>query len=353
VSTAPSRILIVRLSHLGDVVHALPVYHALRGAYPRARIAWAVQPEFAALVAGLPGLERAIPFQRGGGARAWPRLARELEAFGADWSVDCQGNTKSAFVALASRAGRRSGLARADWREPFAATSVTDAAPAREQDGAGVEHAVERMLRLARHVAPEWDSPPSFDVGLSAEERARGESQLATLVGGTGGVLMHVAAEGDVRSWPAKRFETLARELAQREPVLVVSGPAEESEGCALSSRVVHARVAHLVGQRGLRELAALFTAAARRGMRFIGCDSGPMHVAWASGMPVVLLAGPQDQRRTGAWPPARSGAGHHKVVRASHSPPCAPCLARSCHHPEGPVCMTRINIVDVMRTSG
>ncbi len=343
----------MRLSHLGDVVHALPVYHALRGAYPRARIALAVQPEFAALVAGLPGLERAIPFERGGGARAWPRLARELEAFGADWSVDCQGNTKSALVALASRAGRRSGLARADWREPFAATSMTDAAPAREHDGTGVEHAVERMLRLARHVAPEWDASPRFDVDLSAEERARGESQLATLVGGTGGVLMHVAAEGDVRSWPANHFEALARELAEREPVLVVSGPAEESAGRALAARVTGPRIAHLCGQRGLRELAALFTAAAQRGMRFIGCDSGPMHLAWASGMRAVLLAGPQDEQRTGPWPVARNALGNHRVVRATPSPSCAPCLARTCHHPEGPVCMTRIEIAEVVRASG
>jgi ADP-heptose:LPS heptosyltransferase len=87
--------------------------------------------------------------------------------------------------------------------------------------------------------------------------------------------------------------------------------------------------------------------------MRFVGCDSGPMHVAWASGMPVVLLAGPQDELRTGPWPPGRNGSPSHRVVRATPSPPCAPCLARVCHHPEGPVCMTRIDAADIVRASG
>ena len=54
------RILLIRLSHLGDVVHALPLFHALREARPDARIAWAVEPEFAGLLDGLPGLERTI-----------------------------------------------------------------------------------------------------------------------------------------------------------------------------------------------------------------------------------------------------------------------------------------------------
>ena len=73
----PRRILLVRLSHLGDVVHALPVFHALRGAHPRARIGWAVQREFAGLLEGLPGLDEVLDFERRGGARAWLELSEE------------------------------------------------------------------------------------------------------------------------------------------------------------------------------------------------------------------------------------------------------------------------------------
>ena len=88
------RILLVRLSHLGDVVHALPLFHALRAAQPEAQIAWAVQAEFASLLEGLPGLTRVIRFQRDEGLRAWGRLWRELRSFGADWTIDAQGNAK-------------------------------------------------------------------------------------------------------------------------------------------------------------------------------------------------------------------------------------------------------------------
>lgn len=333
-SHASPRILIVRLSHLGDVVQTIPLHHALRSAYPRARIAWAVQPEFAALVRGLPGLERAILFDRRGGAGAWPRLVRDLESFGADWSIDAQGNVKSALVALASRAPRRSGYARADWRESWAATSVTDpCAP-----GLPVEHAVERVLRLARHVAPHA-GPPRFDAGLSDAEIADGERRLARLAPEDGGVLLHVSSPDDVRAWPIERWAELARARAAHGPVVVVSGPAEEEHGRALERAVGDPRVAHVVGQRGLRELAALFTACARRGIPFVGCDSGPMHLAWSSGMRVVLLAGPQDERRTGPYGDERA----HATIRASESPTCAPCLGRVCELPSGPVCMERI----------
>lgn len=334
-SAVPSRILIVRLSHLGDVVQTLPLFHALRAEYPAARIAWAIQPEFAGLLAGHPGLDRAILFDRRGGARAWWRLARELESFGADWTVDAQGNVKSAMVALCARAARRSGYATVDWRERFAASSVTDPCPR----GSPREHAVERVLRLARHVAPNSCGSPRFDVGLSAVEIEAAERRLATLVRADGGTLLHLSHPGDVRAWPVEHFAALARASAERAPVVVVSGPGEVEHGRALERDVRHPRVAHVVGQRGLRELAALFTACARRGMTFVGCDSGPMHLAWSSGMRVVLLAGPQDERRTGPYPLGSP----HETLRAEPSPPCAPCMSRRCTHERGPVCMSEL----------
>lgn len=341
-SDASLRILIVRLSHLGDVVQTLPLFHALRGEFPRARIAWAVQPEFAGLLDGLAGLERAILFERRSGASAWSRLARGLADFGADWSIDAQGNVKSALVALASRAPRRSGYARADWRERFAATSVTDPSPA----GPPIEHAVERVLRLTRHVAPGWRGPPRFDAGLTSAELAAGEERLARLAPQGGGVLVHLSPPADVRSWPIERFAELARARAEREHVVIVSGPAEEEHGRALERAVRHPCVAHAIGQRGLRELAGLFSAAARRGLTYVGCDSGPMHLAWSSGMRVVLLAGPQDERRTGPFGETAS----HRTVRCQRTPACAPCLSRACSHRDGPVCMTTTSVADVAR---
>jgi len=352
VNVSPRRILIVRFSHLGDVVHALPVFHALRTAHARAEIAWAVQPEFAGLLDGLPGLARTFLFERRRGARAWLRLLSEIREWGPDWAVDAQGNAKSALATIGSGAGRRSGMNPRDWREPFAARVLTDHAVA--VTGA-TRHAMDRMLALAAHVAP-GSSPPRTDPVLSREELGIGRARLATLAGEAAPTvtLLHLTHPEDVRSWPIASFESLARALAAcGERAIVVSGPREEAEGRALAERTAGlANLSHCIGQRGLRELGALFAAAAERGGRLVACDSGPMHLAASVGLPVVCLSGPQDERRTGPWPvPDSDGAppGPHRTLRASNPPPCAPCLARRCDHPEGRVCMTRIPPAEVL----
>jgi len=353
--SAQERILLVRLSHLGDVVHALPVYHALRGAFPDARIAWAVQREFAPLLDGLEGLERTIPFDRRGGAAAWLALHEALAAFAPTFAVDAQGNVKSALTTLASGAPRRVGLARGEWREPVGAVALTERAPPTAPAGT-VTHALDRMLTLARHVADlPPDAMPRTDPALAAAELEHGRALLARVapVGTRPLVVLQLARAADVRSWPAERFEALARALVDDgRRVLVLSGPEEEDEGRRLARRLpARAGLAHWVGQRGLRELAATLTAAAERDARFVGSDSGPLHLAVACGLRVVALAGPQDPRRTGPWPvPRRPGGAQahangslHRVVGAASPPTCAPCLARTCAHAEGPVCMSTI----------
>jgi heptosyltransferase-1 len=351
--SAEERILLVRLSHLGDVVHALPVFHALRAARPRARIAWVVQREFAGLLDGLPGLERAIHFARRGGARAWLDLRAELCAFAPTLAVDAQGNLKSAMTLLTSGAPRRVGLARAEWREPLGACALTEQAPPPARAGP-TTHALERMLALARYVAGFADDVAlRRDPGLSEPEIERGRALLERAAPRADGPLaiVQLARAGDIRSWPLDRFRALATSAADAGwRVLLLSGPEEEREGRALASALpASERVAHWIGQRGLRDLAAVMTAAAREGARFVGCDSGPMHLAVACGLPVVALSGPQDPLRTGPWPlgapdgAALDGRSVHRAVLAPRPPPCAPCLARACSHADGPVCMSDI----------
>lgn len=354
------RILLVRLSHLGDVAHALPVFHALRAAHPNASIAWAVQRDFADLVRGIDGLERTIELDRRRGVRAWPPFVRELEAFGATWAVDAQSNLKSAFVTLASRAPRRSGLARSDWTERFGATALTDEARAVGRSARGGPHAMERMLALCEHVAP--GTTPRFDPGLAERELAAARAELDALFGPALArrsstreriCLLHLARTGDPRSWPDERFEELARELAKGEHVLVASGPSEVEQGRALAARLASLpRIAHRAPHGGARALAAVCAAVAERGGRFVGCDSGPAHLAASVGLPVVLLAGPQDEGRTGPWPLVGAN-GPHRVVRARSSPSCAPCVQRRCTHPDGNVCMRAITALDVARVLG
>lgn len=335
---SPTRILIVRLSHLGDVIHALPVFHALRAAHPSARIAWVVQPEFAGLLEGLEGLDELIHFERRAGAAAWLRLHARLAAFDAGWAIDAQGNWKSAMVALASLSPRRSGLHRADWRERSAASSANDRAPRCTRG----PHAVDRMLTLAQFVAPGIELPDGPQLDVAADALAEGHAQLdERLASRAAPRLIALGRAGDPRAWPAAHVADCATELAHSgTPVLILSGPAEADVGARLAATLRAPNIAHWVGQRGLPQLAGLFAAAAQRGGRLLASDSGPAHLAAAVGLPVVCLSGAQDAARTGPWPGSR---GRHRVLRADVEPDCAPCFARSCSHPDGLVCMQRI----------
>jgi ADP-heptose:LPS heptosyltransferase len=346
----PARIAIVRLSHLGDVVLALPLFHALRRRFPQAEIAWVVQDEFAPLLDGIPGLTRVIRFARRGGWRAWLALRDELAQFAPELAIDAQGNLKSAFALLATGASRRVGLARPDWRERLGASVLTEsAAPV----ALGDEHAMHKTLALCAHFDASFEL--RRDPALSKRELELGRELVTQHLGSNArrAVVLQVSDPDDVRSWPLEHFERLARELvAQGNDVLCLSGPGEERDGRELAVRLAgDARIRHWVGQRGLRELAAFMTAAASAGARFVGCDSGPMHLAAACGMRVVVLCGPQVHERTGPWPIASSAGSPHVALRAREQPHCAPCFRRECTHPRGPVCMGGIDPHDVAAT--
>lgn len=338
------RIVLVRLSHLGDVLHALPVFHALAARFPHARLGWVIQREYAELVRPLARLERVIEFDRAGGARGWLALRDELGAFAPTRVIDAQGNLKSAAAALVAGSGERLGPARRDWRERAGAFAMHRLA----RPAAG-PHAVERMLALAEEAcgAP---VEASFDLELTDAERALGRAIAERLLGGAREpVIVALAAPDDVRAWPLERAAELARALdARGRMVLVLSGPAEREHGARLERELAGVgRTLHWVGQRGLRELASAFAAFAERGGRLVGSDSGPMHLAWVSGLRVVCLSGPQDPARTGPWP--QGGGSPHLALVARAQPSCAPCLARRCEHELGNVCMRQIAVADVL----
>ena len=97
-----------------------------------------------------------------------------------------------------------------------------------------------------------------------------------------------------------------------------MTGPAEEETGRWLAAEVGADGATHLVGQRGLRDLAALLSAARDAGGRMVAQDSGPAHLAASVGLPVHLLAGPEDPARTGPWPVADRAGSPHRVVSPS-----------------------------------
>src|SRR5258708_36002962 len=146
-----ARILLVRTSSLGDVVHSLPVLAALRRHLPRARLGWVVEDAYAPLLAGHPDLDQLIVVRlRRWGKRPWQartlvemsRFVAALDRFAPQVVLDLMGNHKAAAIAALSRAPRRICHARAGRREPSSALWLSERVPA---EGT---HAVDRALSL-------------------------------------------------------------------------------------------------------------------------------------------------------------------------------------------------------------
>jgi heptosyltransferase I len=312
---AGERILIVRLSHLGDICHALPVYHALRRTRPGARLAWIVQGEFAPLVEMLPGIERVIRFDRRGGLGAWLRARREMRSFDPTWTIDCQGNMKSGAATRLSGAPRRTGLHPEEWRETLGARALTDPAPPPYG-----RHAIHRMQSIIECIDFGGEDP-DITLPLSDDARDAGRSALEQRLPDRGRRrrVLHLGRAGDPRSWPIEHVTVCARTLAEAgEDILLIAGPAELELGQRLAFQLGGVDgIFHWHDQGGLPELAAFLAATAEARIRVIAGDSGPCHLAAATGCAVDLIVGSQDPELTGPWPSAMGQKSPHRLHRA------------------------------------
>ena len=301
-------IALVKLSSLGDVVHALPVAAALRARLPHARLSWIVERREAALLTGNAILDAVVPVDTRGWRRALApvdlaragrglsELARDLRAARFDVALDLQGLLKSGLLTAATRAPLRIGFAPALCRERWSALltnrHVTPPATAR--------HVVEQYLALleplgVRPAAIEFPLPRN----AAAEARAdaffvrsgvKPSDRLVALLPGAG--------RADKR-WPADRFAALAARLTAESgaSVLVVWGPGEHDTAKAIVDSARDGR-ALLAPTSSIEELVALLWRAAV----VVGGDTGPLHLAAALGVVCVGLYGPTAAERNGPW---------------------------------------------------
>jgi lipopolysaccharide heptosyltransferase I len=295
-SPAPERILIVRLSAIGDVIHGLPVLNALRNAFPHAFIAWAVEGRSAELLEGHQALDQLIPLPRGWwrSVRQVRKLRRTLRTLQFDTTVDLQCLTKSAVLAWLSGAPRRLGAAGQNGRElsKWFNNVLTSVA---------ASHVIEHYLGILRPLGIE--SPlVRFDLPERTEdaEFAHDALQEAGLAHGQY-VVLNPGAGWPSKLWPAERYGALAQQLARRHGLasLALWGGADE---LPLAERIVATSGGHalLATATTLRQLAAL----ARRAALFVGSDTGPMHLAVAVGTPTISLHGVSRATWCGAYGP-------------------------------------------------
>jgi heptosyltransferase-1 len=326
-SLSEPRILLIKLSSLGDVIHALPTLEALRSLYPQGHITWLVENTYAPVLAEHPALDEVwpVPRPRLGSGRFLEKLpelfqtARRLREKPFDLVIDLQGLLKSAFWVALARGERKLGY---DRTREFSYLALTERlAPFNPE-----AHAVRRYLNAARHLgAPA--APPLFRLGLNLPE------DLRHLLPETGQPLaiLHPGARWPTKLWPGPHWARLAEWLIRDKGFQVVlTGSSGDRD--LVGEIVAQATVPllNLSGRTSLAELAALF----KKARIAVTTDTGPMHLACALGTPVAALFGPTAPWRTGPF-------GHgHEVVRLRL--PCSPCFRRQCPEPR---CLTELTV--------
>ena len=334
------RILLIKPSSLGDIIHAMPVLAGLRHRYPDAHIAWLAGSPYVELLGAQPALTEAIPFDRRrygrvgrslGVSMGFARFLGHLRRRRFDLVVDLQGLFRSGFLAWASGAPVRLGFANA--RE-LGAIFYTHRIPV----PAGVCHAADQNYLVADALGF-GDVEKDFSLHVSEAVGQRVSAALAQSgVGGRAYAVLVPGTRWQTKIWPADRFAGLADLIHERLGLAVVLiGAPSEVELCGQVQRHARSGLVSLAGGTALPELVGLIQKA-----KVMVCnDSGPMHVAAAVGCPLVALFGPTNPARTGPHTPSA------RVVRQSL--PCSPCyLRRRSECPHQHRCLRDIQPEDV-----
>ena len=324
-------ILVVKLSAIGDVIHALPVSYAIKEQYPEAHLTWVVEQAAYAILAVNPCIDELILFEKakfrsiGGFLREIGPFRRRLRTRRYDASLDLQGLFKSA--AIAWNAGAKLRIGTANMREGAHLVSR----PVRGAHAGG--HIVERYLDVARALGCRVGEV-RFPVTVSDRDRMAADTLLARegVQAGRRFVAFAIGANWPNKRWPAEHFAALSDRLyhAHYVPVLVGGGHTDEM----LARDIVAAGEippVNLVGRTNLKQLAHIFTRAAL----VLGGDTGPVHLAAGLRVPTVMLMGPTDANRNG---PYRQ---QENAIEAPRS--CRGCWRRAC--PKGLDCLAAVTV--------
>lgn len=285
------RILLIRLSAIGDVVRVLPAVHALRDAYPHAQIDFAIEPKSQDVVTEHPAIDNVLLFERVDtawqGSTAFMAFCRVLRDRRYDIAVDFHGILKSGLMMRASGARKRYGFA-----------------PPRSQEMSHLfyTHRVPLVSQRMNRIVENLELVKALDarrnrldvrIGISEDiEDEVGEYVHAVFGAGKRLVVIHAPVERPEKQWPLEHFAALSDLLLAdgRFDVLLTYGPGQQG---------VAEEVAGLA-KRGPRVAPALpslkhFAALMQSACLFFGGDTGPMHIASAMDVPTVVVFGGTD----------------------------------------------------------
>ncbi|MDD2556829.1 MAG: lipopolysaccharide heptosyltransferase I [Desulfuromonas sp.] len=336
------KILIVKLSALGDVIHALPVLRYIKQVDSEARIDWLVEDNFSAILEGHPLIHRIVRVD----TRAWRKLSfiamlREFRAFMQglrrqryDYVFDLQGNSKSGMFTLACSAGKKYGFSLAQAREWPNVLATRH----RVQLGPEEQHVAKRALAVVRAALPGGGEVP-LSGPLQVDPKLANLTDVRLKKFGLSHgriIVLHYGTTWQTKLWSLSFWQQLAAKLSQCPDVGLILTWGNDTELKAVKEiqRSTQGR-AFIWPRVSLPELVTLLA----RADLVVGCDTGPVHIAAAVETPTLSMYRATDALRNGP-----EGAKH---IRLQAPMPCAKCLRKQCEYDAQ--CSTSIRVADVL----
>jgi heptosyltransferase-2 len=326
------RILVIRLSSMGDIILTLPALEALKTAFPRSRVDVVVKARYRDLLLGYPRVNDLLLLEEGESVFS---LAGRFRRHSYDIVVDLHANLRSRLLSLLLRAGRTLRVRKRPLRRRLMVLFHRRFGPP--------VHTVNRYLQTLRPLGIEAPRrPPRLTLQPDEIRRAERFLEEHTLDGRRPLAGLHPGARWPGKCWPAERFVETGRRLIDegRRGILVFGGPGEEDLAGSVA-REIGPDAAAAAGLP-LRRLMALVS----RCSVFITNDSGPMHLATALEVPVVAVFGPTHPM-LGFWP-----LGDRDIVLTADLE-CSPCsLHGGCRCPRDWRCLREVNVDQVLQAA-
>lgn len=325
------KILVIKPSSLGDVIHSLPFLKAVKDTFKDVQVDWVISKNLQEVLEGNPLINRLIVIDKDSWKKIWKalktvadmkELIKTLRDDEYDMVVDLQGLLRSGIITFFARSPVKAGFdnAREGSRIFYnKKVSIADAV-----------HAVDRYLEAAKAIGA-GIGKAEFPISVDNDAKENIRKVLGNI---TQYAVAVPSARWQTKRWPPEKFGSLISRLSVP---CVITGSSADTQ---IAERVISSSGGNgfsLCGRTGLKELTALIAGA----RAVVSNDSGPMHIAAALGIPVIALFGPTDPEKTGPY-------GWHtnenlRVIRAPVS--CSPCFRKKCK--EDP-CMNKIGVEEV-----
>ena len=323
----PKKILVIKPSSLGDIIHSLPFLSAINETFPRAEVHWVISKGLEYVLEDHPMVKKLVVINK----NQWKNirkvkdtiseakaLSRDLRSESYDIVIDLQGLLRSGLIAKATRSSLRIGFKEArEGGNLFYTHKIK---------GGREIHAVDRYMKIAGAIGCDIEEVrfpmPLIKESDNVSRLKRETGKYAVIIPG---------ARWNTKRWPPERFGKIAAML--RTKTIILGGP-PDFEISKLIEKESGGKAISMAGKTDLKELISII----RNASYMISNDSGPIHIAAAFKIPVVAIFGPTNPLRTGPY-----GSGHEMVRPNIH---CSPCYKKNCRDLK---CMTDITVERVL----